>query len=345
MKKFLYMLLGCIALPAMVCSGCHKENVEKNAPVQSMDTAMGTIINQTLYGEEAQVCVDEILELIEMLEQRQLSWRCETSEVWAINSQAGSESGIAISQEMQRILEQCRQVSSASGGAFDITLGKVVRLWDIDTWSASSDTLGYLLPRSEILQQTLEATGYEKLVWESDGLHLPKEMQLDLGAVGKGIALDEIGEYLTRKDGITGGVISVGGSILTYGNKPDKSPWRVGVVNPLDANGNLGYLELSGEWCVSTSGDYERYVEVDGVRYHHIIDPATGYPADSGVRGVTILSKDGLLSDALSTACFILGVEEGKALAESFEAEALFVKKDGNIVMTEGMERYFHLSK
>jgi thiamine biosynthesis lipoprotein len=100
-------------------------------------------------------------------------------------------------------------------------------------------------------------------------------------------------------------------------------------------------LSLDGQWCVSTSGDYERYVEVDGVRYHHIIDPKTGYPADSGVSGVTVLAKDGFLSDALSTACFILGKEEGMALAEKFGALVLFVDRDGTVTMTEEMRQYF----
>lgn len=99
----------------------------------------------------------------------------------------------------------------------------------------------------------------------------------------------------------------------------------MGIANPRDTASNVGILTLEGEWFISTSGDYERYAESDGVRYHHIIDPATGYPADSGVAGVTILTKDGFLSDALSTACFILGEEKGMALAESYGAEALFV--------------------
>ncbi|MGN1144872.1 MAG: FAD:protein FMN transferase, partial [Acetatifactor sp.] len=142
-----------------------------------------------------------------------------------------------------------------------------------------------------------------------------------------------------------GAVISVGGSVLTYGEKPDGDSWRVGILNPFDTSENLGYLSLTGQWCISTSGDYERFVEVDGIRYHHIIDPATGYPAQSGVSSVTVLTKDGLLSDALSTACFVLGVEKGSRLAEEFDAEVLFVDKSGEMHMSKGMEEYFHLSK
>ena len=100
-------------------------------------------------------------------------------------------------------------------------------------------------------------------------------------------------------------------------------------------------MTLEGQWCVSTSGDYERYVEADGVRYHHILNPKTGMPAAGDVRGVTILMKDGLLSDGLSTACYILGPEKGMELAGQYGAEALFVMADGRIEMSEGMEPYF----
>lgn len=347
MKKYLYILTGCIMAVGIFCCGCGEVlgNRKQNIPIQSIDTAMGTIVNQTLYGEDAEETAEEILQLITKLEQERLSWRVDTSEVYAMNANAGRQTGIPLSKEMNGILEKCLQVSGASEGAFDITIGRVVRLWDIDSWAGVEDVEEYKLPDEKEIRQALENTGYEKLVLQDNTLYLPEYVQLDLGAVGKGIALDEIGQKLAGEENIAAGVISVGGSILTYGIKPDQSPWRVGVVNPGDSAGNLGYLELTGQWCVSTSGDYERYVEVDGVRYHHIINPATGQPADSGVRGVTILSKDGLLSDALSTACFILGAEEGSRLAESFGAEALFVDYEGNIVMTEGMEQYFHLSK
>ena len=171
---------------------------------------------------------------------------------------------------------------------------------------------------------------------------MPEGMQLDLGAAGKGLALQEIQALLAERPEISGAVISLGGSILTFGSKPDGSTWRVGIMNPEDTSSNIGILSLEGQWCVSTSGDYERYAEIDGVRYHHILDPETGYPADSGVRGVTILTKEGLAGDALSTACFILGPEKGMALARKYGAEALFVLEDGEIVMTEGMEAYLY---
>ncbi len=343
MKKFLYVLIGCCL--AVLVLGCAERFGKRNQdiPVQSVDTAMGTIVNQTVYAKDGAVISEEILNLITALEREVVSWRVDTAELYEINNWAGEEQ--KISNQMIEILQTCSEISYISSGAFDITVGSLARLWDIDTWAGQDNISEYHLPNDAEVLQCLEYTGYEKIVLTDGTINLPEQMQLDLGAVGKGIALDEIRAYLEQKEGITAAVISVGGSILTYGAKPDGKPWRVGIVNPLDSSGNLGYLELDGEWCVSTSGDYERYVEIDGIRYHHIINPQTGYPAKSGVKGVTILSKDGLLSDALSTACFILGEEKGRELAEHFGAEALFVDEGGNLVMTDGMERYFHLSK
>ena len=162
--------------------------------------------------------------------------------------------------------------------------------------------------------------------------------------MGKGVALDEILKTLEAHPEVSGAVISVGGSILTYGSKPEGGAWQIAVTDPLDPSESVGVLTLDGGHCVSTSGDYERYVEVDGVRYHHILDPRTGSPAHSDVAGVTIVTKDGFLSDALSTACFVLGQEEGQKLLEKYDAEGLFIDHEGTITMTEGMRQYFHLS-
>lgn len=342
MKKILCVLICCVmAVLILYGNYINGNKINKKAPAQTVDTAMGTIVNQTVYAQDAEAVCEEILEVITRLEQEQISWRVEGSQLYRINTEGGR---LSFSPWMEEILTQCLEVSHLSKGAFDITIGPVVRLWDIDSWAGKENPSEYDLPTETEILLGLERSGYEKVEIKDGTIWLPEGMQLDLGAVGKGIALDEIRNCLEQKQEVSG-VISVGGSILTYGNKPDESPWRVGIVNPLNPSESLGYLELGSGWCVSTSGDYERYVEVDGVRYHHIINPKTGYPAESGVKGVTILSKNGLLSDAMSTACFILGEDEGLELAETMEVEALFVREDGTLAMTEGMKTYFHLSK
>lgn len=333
-------LCGCGAAQPMLC--------------RYTDTAMGTMIQQSLYAPDegtADSVSGAIMSLLGQMEEQELSWRLETSEIYAANSMAGSKEGYLLSKEMTYVIMECLDLSQRSEGAFDVTIGSVVRLWNIDGWTAGGQEETYVLPGRELLRQELGNCGYEKLVLEPETsgengeilqarVFLPAGMQLDLGAAGKGLALDRILDRL-RDSKISGAVISVGGSVLTYGEKPDHTDWKVGIMNPLDTAEYIGILSLKGQWCVSTSGDYERYVEVDGVRCHHIIDPATGMPADSSVHSVTILTKDGLLSDALSTACFVLGTEKGMELARQYGAEALFVTSEGETVMTEGMESFF----
>lgn len=341
MKKFFVIAACCLA--AFACWGCGSRQSRR---IQRVNTAMGTMIQQNIYTLEADSpAAEEIEELLRQLEEQELSRRLDTSEVWAVNQAAGAEEGILLSPELAEILEDCLKLWSRSQGAFDVTIGTVVSLWDIDGWAAGEKEGAFTPPGEEELRRALENCGSGRLELAGDRLFMPEGVQLDLGAVGKGIALNRILRYLEGEEGVTGAVISLGGSVLTYGEKPDGSSWKVGIANPADTSSNIGVLSLEGQWCVSTSGDYERYVEWEGVRYHHILNPATGFPADSGVSGVTVLSRDGFLSDALSTACFVLGTEKGMSLAEEYGAEVLFVGKDGSVTMSRGMEKYYRAAE
>lgn len=335
MKKF-FKGLFLIGMGALLCTGCGGAE-----PAEAADTAMGTVIRQKIYGGDKEV-LEENQRLLEEMERDLLSWRLETSEIYRINETAGSPEGVVVSERLSPILSECLALSEKSDGAFDITIGGVTRLWNLDVWAASENQDAFEVPEEAAIRAALENCGSGKLHWEEEKslLYLPEKMSLDLGAVGKEIALDGLLEKLQANKKVGGAVISVGGSVLVYGEKPDGSSFRIGIVNPFQPSEYLGTLELKGEWCVSTSGDYERYVEKDGKRYHHIINPDTGYPAESGLCSVTVLSGSGFLSDALSTACFVLGSERGKALAESYGAEAVFVEKDGRISMTAGMDKY-----
>lgn len=336
-----------IFLPILCLSSCGLQSAHlANQPVQSVDTAMGTVIQQNIYlKEENETITDDILKEITDLEETVLSRRLDSAELYQVNEAAEDREEIRISESLAAILSSCQQVEKDSDGAFDLTIGDVVELWDIDDYAGQENPEGYQLPKQSAITEALAHTGYEKVELQENLLHLPKDMKLDLGAVGKGVALTNIRQSLGEDSSVEGAVISVGGSILTYGAKPDGSSWKVAIVNPRDTASSIGYLDITGDWCISTSGDYERYVEVDGVRYHHILNPKTGYPADSGLSAVTVLSKDGLLSDALSTACFVLGEEKAVKLAEAYDADVLFVDCEGNVTMTEGMKPYFHPMK
>lgn len=347
MKRF-FVWFTVLSASLSAC-GCGNEAPEH---VRSVDTAMGTVIQQNLYlSDSGTDCTEDILELIRRLETDILSWREETSEVYRVNHAAGSEEGVELSDELSQVMAQCLELSENTEGAFDVTLGSIIRLWDIDSWASGLTEGEYQVPDGQAIVQALARCGRNRLHAKSwtdaqGGMRLTlypdTGVLLDLGAVGKGLALDYILEKIEEEPAVTGCTISVGGSVLTYGTKPDKTAWRVGIADPEDPSRNIGVLYLEGCWCVSTSGDYERYVESGGVRYHHILDPSTGWPADSGLRCVTIVAKEGLISDALSTACFVLGSEKGLELASKYGVEALFVETDGGICMTPGMEEIFH---
>lgn len=349
MKKFFRQLIGVIVLISVLfLAGCGQSETQE---LRRMDTAMGTVVQQTVYvmGENdgKNSLTGDILELILKLEEETLSWRLETSETFQINTYAGSGKWVELSEELSQILEQCQKLTEDSGGAFDVALGPVARLWDIDSWAAGQRTGSFQVPGEQELADSLIQSGMGQVQIqflpgeECADIYLEDGVALDFGAVGKGLALDEISHYLDADGHVTGAVVSVGGSVLTYGEKPDGTPWRVGIADPSDPSVNMGILTLTGQWYISTSGDYERYVELGGVRYHHILDPATGYPADSGLSSVTVLAENGLLSDGLSTACFVLGRERGMTLAQLYGAEALFVEKDGGIYMTPGIQDLF----
>jgi thiamine biosynthesis lipoprotein len=169
---------------------------------------------------------------------------------------------------------------------------------------------------------------------------------LDLGSVGKGIGCDVISGFLKNQPEVSAMIVNLGGSsVMTYGQKPDGSDWKVAVTDPRNTEGDyLGIVTLVGEEYLSTSGDYEKYFIQDGIRYHHILDPSDGYPADNGITAVTVVGSNGLDADGLSTACFVLGVEEGAKLLEEYNADGLFVDEDGNVYLTPGMAGRFELT-
>ena len=344
--KFFFVRKFCVCLLAvsMLLGGCgRKETLQLTA----VDTAMGTVIQQNIYAAREGEYTEEIQEMIQQLEEGILSWRFQSSELYEVNLAAGRGESVELSSELSQILEQCLVLSQDTEGAFDVTIGAVGRIWDIDGWASGARTGEFQVPDFSELKPVLEQCGYQrvKLQLLEDGkpavISLEEGVSIDLGAIGKGLALDRIWEYLETEASVTGAVISVGGSILTYGEKPDGTPWRVGIMDPFDTSRNLGVLTFTGSLCVSTSGDYERFVETGGVRYHHILDPSTGYPVDNELTSVTVVTDQGMLSDALSTACFVLGRERGLVLAQQYGVEALFVEKDGSIAMTPGMERMF----
>ena len=301
------------------------------------DFAMDTVVSETLYtsGEDINT---QIGEKLREMETTLLSWTEENSQISQLNNADGKT--MEVSDDLAADLEKIRQLSQDSNGAFDPTLGKIIRLWDI---AGENPHVPY---QSEI-DTLLPEVGYEKIQVDGNNVTLLDGCTLDLGAVGKGMGCDQIMDYLQTQPDVVGMILNLGGSsVMTYGEKPDGSSWKVALTDPRDTEGDyLGAITLDANQFLSTSGDYEKYFIEDGIRYHHILDPKTGYPVQNGLTSVTIVCDQGYLADGLSTACFVLGMDAAKPLLEKYDAEAVFVDEDKNVYVTSGLMDKFELMK
>ncbi len=287
---------------------------------QKLSIAMNTIVTQKIYADVPGVHLEPIKAVIDVLDSY-LSCKDEDTVLSRLNREGTINDAV-----IADALRTCLEVSEKSGGAFDVSMGKLSETWAIGTENAR-------VPSEEDVQTLLSQCGYEKITVEGNVITIAEGVSVDLGAVGKGIACDYVMEYLRSNDDIKGAVVSVGGSILAYGqhNKAGDK-WNVGVRHPRKENEYLGIIHMN-EGFVSTSGDYERYFEEDGVRYHHILDGNTGYPSDSGLISVTVVCDSGILSDALSTACLVLGKEKAETLIEQYGASGVLVDENMNITV------------
>ncbi len=348
--KMLVLSVGLILIfNTITDKGKSDKNSEYSSGSTQYGFSMGTSISATLYGENVQLHFQTIMEKLDSLDNDYISWRNSDSELSRLNSQYVVDEKYPLSELLYEALDLSWNICKDSKGALDITIRPLAQVWNIEEANSND----FYVPDMADIKEALSKVGYEKLCfWENESgnetiegyISIKEEnMIIDLGATGKGYALDILKEWLVDSD-IEGACISVGGSVLVYGSKDDGSDWKVGIRDPQGASDEMiGYLEFSAgsNICVSTSGDYEKYFLVDGVRYHHILDRVTGKPADSGLTSVTVVCENGLVSDALSTACFVLGYEDALELLEKYNAEAVFIDKEKNIILTDGLENIF----
>lgn len=242
----------------------------------------------------------------------------------------------SVSEETFSLLEKAHNVAVTTDGCFDYTLGALVKLWNVNGESPK-------VPSEDEIERTLETCGYENLSL-SEGIieTANSKLQIDLGAVAKGYAGGRICAMLKDK-GVENACISLGGNISVIGssrNNLEKGVhgWNVGITDPYDTSHIIGFVNVS-EKTVSVSGSYERFFEENGKKYHHIFDRTTGYPAETDLLCVAVISDDGTLADALSTALFVMGYDKAKNFYEekAFDFEAVFCKKDGSVYVTDGI--------
>ena len=309
------------------------------------EVVMDTVVTLSADGNSGEKAVKESFIRMKEIEAAS-SAALSDSDAARVSAAAGNHEWISISHDLYYILRFSNEWSKRTDGAWDVTMGPVTKLWGIGTDDER-------IPTAAEIAKVRERTGWRYLeIKEEDGQFFARLMKpgmmLDLGGIAKGYALDEVRKIYERY-GIKNGLINLGASTLyAYGHNAKGKPWRVGLKDPRAggdaADGKLlGVISLSGG-ALSTSGDYERFFERDGVRYHHIMDPKTGSPARSGAMAVTIYVSDsvedsGMLSDILTTAAFVMGPEKGLSLMESIDGvTGCIVSTDHTVYAVPGFD-------
>lgn len=317
MKKVCALFL----LLAVLLCGCGEI-----APLEREIFAMDTLMTIRVWGDEEDVsaAVSEINRLDALL-----SVTNENSDVYALNHHTEPR----LRFDTCLLIDAAIEVSRRTDGAFDPTVYPLV-----EAWGFTKDTQA--VPSQEEINDALSHVGVDRAFrgWKDtlDWNELSNGARIDLGGIAKGYTAQKVVELLKER-GVKTAFLNLGGNVQTLGSKPDGEPWAVGIADPENPAQAIGCFRFAGDLALVTSGGYQRYFEENGVRYHHILDPKTGWPADSGLASVTVLAQDGALADGLSTALFVMGMEKATALwRKSDDFEAVFITQDGAIFATEG---------
>lgn len=322
MKRLTLML----ALVLVLCGGCTRSRT-----VQRTETIMGTQVTITVAADTAdagQQAIDAGMEELRRLD-AMMSLYKDDSEIAKVNRDAGT-APVKVSREMIEVVEQALATAQLTHGAFDVTIGPLVVLWQMRLKEGT-------VPTDREIAGVLKLVDYRNVVVDPKASTIflrRKGMVLDVGGCAKGYAADRV-RTIFQERGIRNAIIAVAGDIWAMGTRKDGSPWHIGVQHPRDKEKVLTVLQLKDKY-ISTSGDYERFVIREKKRYHHIIDPRTGRPAQ-GIISVTVIGEPGAVIDPLTTALFILGKDEGMRIVGKLGAEAIFVDGAGAVTASKGI--------
>ena len=333
MKKRILCALLVLVMGASLPAGCQRTKTPE--PVKGSTFAMDTIMSFTLYSEDeisGQGVLTGLTSLLGSLDSV-LSATREDSDIARVNRSGGQP--VEVSSWTGDLLSQTLALCELTGGALDITAYPAIKAWGFTTGE-------HRVPSSGELAELAADIDYAAVQVEKNTVALPAGMELDLGAAAKGYAGDLLARNI-RDNGISSALLDLGQStIAAVGRKPDGSPWRVGVQDP-NGDGYFAVIELA-DMAMGTSGGYQRYFEQDGVAYWHILNPKTAAPARSGLISVTVVSPSALVCDGLSTALFVMGLEEGARFwreHSELDFEAVFMTEDGSIYRTAGLTGSF----
>ncbi len=310
-----------LALCAALLSGCSAP--EEASGLTYTDTLFDTVITIQILDDADESVLEGCKELCVDYDKK-FSYTDKESEIYQINHAGGLP--VEVSDDTVKLLEEGIRYSELSDGAFDLTIGAVSGLWDFHGEDST-------VPDDGAIENALPHVNYRNIqiqgnqVWLSD-----PESALDVGAIAKGYIADRLKDYLTDQ-GVGSALINLGGNVLAIGEKPDGSPYNIGIQKPFDEGGQpITSVQVSGQ-SVVTAGTYQRYFKQEGKLYHHILDPQTGYPCENGLASVTVITGSSLSADALSTTCFLLGYEKGSALIRQIDgAEAIFISDENKIL-------------
>lgn len=334
-----FLLFGVL----LIVSGCGKKNEARilvDEPYSRTEFLMGTVVNVKVYNEGKEAVLDQAFDRIEELAAK-ITVNEKGSEIDQVNAQAGNEP-VVVSDDVYELLKAAYTYSRESEGSFDMTIGPLTNLWHIGFDDARK-------PEQSEIDSTLPLIDYQQVEFDDQkhSVYLPKkDMLLDLGAIAKGYITDEVVKVLKANE-VDTAIVDLGGNIFVLGHSPraENAAWNVGVQNPFETRGEiLGSLPVTNQTIV-TSGIYERFIEVDGVNYHHLLDPNTGYPFDNDLAGVSIVTDKSIDGDGLSTVIFSKGLKAGLDFVNQREnVEAIFVTKDRAVYVSDGLKKSFRLN-
>ncbi len=341
--RTLLLLLIVWALPFHALS-CHSDNPAKQklsssqsqAFLSRSDFLLNTLVSISLYDKQEEALIKGSFDLIEKYETI-FSRTMDTSELYKLNHGTalkvpGKPNTFCLSAELSDIIRYALTYSKLSEGSFDLTIAPITSIWDFQSLEPS-------LPEDNRIKHALPLVNYKNIQLSGKELTYKKDgIELDLGAIAKGYIADRVKEYLMN-NGVKSAIINLGGNLLCIGDKPDHTPFQIGIQKPYaDRNETIATMEISDQSVVS-SGVYERFFEINGKFYHHILNPKTGYPYDNKLISVTIISPKSVDGDGLSTSCFALGLEKGLQLVEGIpDTYAVFITDDYQLHYSSGFE-------
>ncbi len=300
-KLFLIILIFALCVPLCSCS-------EKKA--SATELAMDTVVTLTLYGDRADEALSAGLEEIRRIDAL-LNAHSPYSEISLLNS-AGADNPVELSEDTLFVLKNALRISHLTDGAFDVSIKPLADLWDFKAENPK-------VPSQADIDNALLKVGYKDIKIDGKLVSFAKEgMQIDLGAAAKGYCADSLVK-LFKSYGIKNALIDLGGNIYAMGKNERGGAWRIGLQSPSENRGEHFAIEDLSNKTAVTSGSYERYFKSDGKVYHHILNPKTGYSADSGLISVTVIGGSSLEADMLSTAIFVMGEEKFKEKASEFD--------------------------